>query len=91
MGAKSFRYRVSIHHPLEFHWQPDWKVLALGESTIHILVGGWTNPFEEYARQIGSFPQVGVNIKNIWNHHPNVGVSKNRGTPNWMDYNGKPY
>ena len=20
------------------------------------LVGGWTNPFEKYARQIGSFP-----------------------------------
>ena len=34
------------------------------------LVGGWTNPFEKYARQIGSFPQVGVKIKDIWNHHP---------------------
>ena len=33
------------------------------------LVGGWTDPFEKYARQIGSFPQVGVKIKNIWNHH----------------------
>ena len=33
------------------------------------LVGGWTNPFEKDARQIGSFPQVGVKIKNIWNHH----------------------
>ena len=31
------------------------------------LVGGWTNPFEKYARQIGSFPQaVGGKIKNIW-------------------------
>ena len=29
-----------------------------------MLVGGWTNPFEKYARQIGSFPQVGMNIKN---------------------------
>ena len=27
------------------------------------------NPFQKYARQIGSFPQVEVNIKNIWNHH----------------------
>ena len=27
------------------------------------LVGGWTNPFEKYARQIGSFPQVGMKIK----------------------------
>ena len=26
------------------------------------LVGGWTNPFEKYARQNGFFPQVGVNI-----------------------------
>ena len=22
-----------------------------------MFFGGWTNPFEEYARQIGSFPQ----------------------------------
>ncbi len=34
------------------------------------LVGGWTNPFEKYARQIGSFPQVRVKIKHIWNHQP---------------------
>ena len=34
------------------------------------LVGGWTNPFEKYARQIGSFPQVGMKIKNVWNHQP---------------------
>ena len=27
------------------------------------LVGGITNPLEKYARQIGSFPQVGVKIK----------------------------
>ena len=33
------------------------------------LVGGWTNPSEKYARQIGSFPQGGVKTKNIWNHH----------------------
>ena len=29
------------------------------------LVGGF-NPSAKYARQIGSFPQVGVKIKNIW-------------------------
>ena len=28
------------------------------------LVGGWTNPSEKYARQIGNLPQVGVNINN---------------------------
>ncbi len=33
------------------------------------LVGGWTNPSEKYARQIGSSPQVGVKIKNPWKHH----------------------
>ena len=33
-------------------------------STINLLGGGF-NPFEKYARQIGSFPQVGVNTKNI--------------------------
>ena len=33
------------------------------------LVGGWTNPFETYDRQIGNLPQIGVNITNIWNHH----------------------
>ena len=32
------------------------------------LVGGWTNPLEKYARQIGSFPEVGMKIQNIWNH-----------------------
>jgi len=32
------------------------------------LVGGF-NAFEKYARQIGSFPQVGMKIKNIRNHH----------------------
>jgi len=29
------------------------------------LVGGGTNPLEKYARQIGSFPEVGMKIKNI--------------------------
>ena len=29
------------------------------------LVGGF-NPFEQYARQNGNLPQIGVNIKNIW-------------------------
>ena len=34
----------------------------------NILVGGF-NPFEKYARQIGNLPQIGMKIKNIWNHH----------------------
>ena len=36
------------------------------------LVGGWTNLSEKYARQIGSFPHVVVNIKNLWTHHPDL-------------------
>ena len=35
-----------------------------------LLVGGWTNPFEKYARQNEHHPQMGVKIKNVWNHHP---------------------
>ena len=31
------------------------------------LVGGFNPP--ENISQIGSFPQVGMKIKNIWNHH----------------------
>ncbi len=40
------------------HWMSTW-----------ILGGGWTNPFEKYARQNGSFPHLGVKINYIWNHH----------------------
>ena len=29
------------------------------------VVGGWTKPFETDARQIGSFPQVGMKMKEI--------------------------
>ena len=36
----------------------------------HKLVGGWTNPSDKYARQIEVFPQIGINIKHISNHHP---------------------
>ena len=42
-----------------------------------MVVGDWTNTFEEYARQMGSFPQVGVKIHNIWNQP--VLIVKQRG------------
>ncbi len=41
-----------------------------------VYVGGWTNPSEKYDRQIGSFPQVGVNIIKKWNHHLVVSSKK---------------
>ena len=34
------------------------------EQSAKYLVGGF-NPFEKYARQTGSFPQVGMKIKDI--------------------------
>ena len=42
-----------------------WK----SSQKIDYLVGGF-NLSEKYARQIGLFPQVGMKIKNIWNHQP---------------------
>ena len=39
-----------------------WKIRIIAAIAIckphYILVGGWTNPFEKSARQIGSFPQI---------------------------------
>ena len=35
------------------------------------MTSWWLNhPSEKYVRQIGSFPQIGMNIENIWNHQP---------------------
>ena len=71
--------------PLE-EWQLHWKFgfpqnsrgaselkplsTKLKSSNPSILVGG-LNPFERYARQIGSSPQLEVKLNNIWvwNHH----------------------
>ena len=46
------------------HFHPAWPVagkvtqqpLPCLVDILYYLVGGWTNPFEKYARQIGSFP-----------------------------------
>ena len=51
--------------PYKSHRQPfgswTWQMLRQppGFSLVYniFLVGGWTNPIEKYARQIGSFPQ----------------------------------
>ncbi len=57
------KYGGICFHPW---WNPQTPKL------ISWLVGGWTNPFEKYARQNGFiFPNFrGENSKNIWNHHP---------------------
>ena len=49
-------------------------------------VGGWVSTnLKKYDRQIGNLAQVGVNIKNIWNHH--LDVSENSGTPKSSHFN----
>ncbi len=53
--------------------QPSIRDVLVKEQSgwaIKLLVGGWTNPFEKYDRQIGSFPPgFRVENKNVWNHH----------------------
>ena len=36
-------------------------------------------------RQIGSFPQVGVEMKNIWNHQPEMVVCTSHGAPQKLE------
>ena len=42
----------------------------------HISVGG-SNAFEKYYSKWVHLPQIGVNIENIWNHHPDIMVHEN--------------
>ena len=47
------------------------------------LVGGF-NPSEKYASQIGSFPQVGIQIQFFWNHHPDYNMDNWSYNPTYM-------
>ena len=47
-------------------WDWNSQRLTTKQNRALCLVGGWTNPSEKYARQIGSFPQIGMNIKKIF-------------------------
>ena len=47
-------------------------------ATLLSIVGGF-NLSEKYARQIGSFPQVGIKVKKYWNHHLVVPMNCNNG------------
>ena len=40
-----------------------WTICSPTKKRNMFLVGGWTNPFEKYARQIGSFPNRDENKK----------------------------
>ena len=51
-----------VHNP-GGDWNPGWGVVLKNHNR---LTSWWLNhPSEKYARQIGSFPQVGMKIKNI--------------------------
>ena len=45
-------------------WHHETEIYENLEQIDDFLVRGF-NPFEKYARQIGSFPQVGLKIRNI--------------------------
>ena len=50
------------------HFSNEWEIYIYLLQYINycfarlfsLLVGGWTNPFEKYARQIGNILQIGV-------------------------------
>ena len=44
-----------------------WDSFKILSEIRYLLVGGWTNPSEKYARQNGNLPQIGAKIKHIWN------------------------
>ena len=55
-----------------------------GETLANFVTVCWGNLFAKRDFHAKNTAQV-----KIWGW--NVGVSKNRGTPKWMVYNGKPY
>ena len=58
----------------------NFRPLAIRKITSSLL-GGWTNPFQKYARQIGSFPQVGMKIKHIFKTIMQFFVGKENAVP----------
>ena len=47
---------------------PGTQAIFAKKNIIHFLGGGWTTHLKNMS-QNGNLPEVGVNIKNIWNHH----------------------
>ncbi len=55
-------------------WTRHFRIVGLQKPRAFLakqITSWWFrfNPSEKYARQIGSFPQIGMKIKHIWNHH----------------------
>ena len=76
---------VQFHHPLAGHcsgcgaanclryFRWCWWKENLGKTNLRkkwkpFLVGGWATHLKNMS-QNGNLPQIGVKIKNIWNHH----------------------
>ena len=45
-------------------------LIAAGVNISRVSTRWWFQPIWKNISQIGSFPQVGVKIRTIWNHHP---------------------
>ena len=49
-------------------------ILSLGKTS------WWFQPLLKNISQIGSLPQIGVTIKDIWNHHPEKSMAEKKTT-----------
>ena len=61
LGNKAYFQRQTVTNSLRLRASENPSKTSLFDLK---LVGGF-HPNEKYARQIGSFPQVGSNIKNV--------------------------
>ncbi len=57
------------HHVTGDRWPAGTVAIILAQCLMSYLVGGWTSHLKNIS-QYGNLHQVGVKIKNIWNHHP---------------------
>ena len=57
---------VTVH---DFRHDIVLPIRILGEKRFASWWPGGSNSSEKYARQIGNLSQIGMNMKNIWNHH----------------------
>ena len=64
------------------------KLLSITNVHTHVHTVGWQWWKIHRIRSYSNFSQRILEIKKL---KPKMGVSKNRGTPKWMVYSGKPY
>ncbi len=61
-------YLPTYHRNTKTHSFGPWDDVGFFSLT-GFITGWWFQPIWKNIGQIGSFPQVGVQIENIWNHH----------------------